>query len=249
MLNSYSASCGKLCLKSRPPRVPSGSPSTWSSCAIVGRHAVVRANEIGVGADREAADRCARPPGTAPAATARCEARRRCCRSRGSHRRPAAGSVTSMSRSSRSRTALPYSVRFRRWTGLWPGSGERSARSSMVLLDRRREGIQRGGVGSWHALRWHHAAAELHRDLLPELGVGGSLRRVGALERESAGLGAGVVTGDAVLLDECLIGGSGRAGRGRGASACAGRGRLRPDCRRTRDRLAGRSRQPREPRR
>ena len=84
----------------------------------------------------------------------------------------------SISRSSRSRTALPYSVRFRRWTGLWPGSGERSARSSMRLLDRGREGVERCGVGPRHALRRHHAAAQLHRDLLPQVGVGGSVRRV-----------------------------------------------------------------------
>ena len=38
--------------------------------------------------------------------------------------------MTSTSRSSRSRTALPYSVRFRRWIGLCPGSGEMSACAS-----------------------------------------------------------------------------------------------------------------------
>ena len=43
-------------------------------------------------------------------------------------------------------------------------------------------------------------------DLLPDLGVGGGIRRVQALERQAAGLRAIVVAGDAVLLDECLIG-------------------------------------------
>jgi hypothetical protein len=35
-LNSYSASCGNVCANDSPPRVPSGSPSTCSSCESSG---------------------------------------------------------------------------------------------------------------------------------------------------------------------------------------------------------------------
>ena len=52
--NSYSASSGKVCVNSMPPRVPSGSPSMWRSCASPGRR---RDTSICDGRQRAVADR------------------------------------------------------------------------------------------------------------------------------------------------------------------------------------------------
>ena len=111
--------------------------------------------------------------------------------------------VGSICRSSRSRTALPYSVRFRRWTGLCPGSGEASARRSSVCSRLDGERVQRRFVGTRGRLRRHHAATELEDHLLPDVRVGGRrLIRVEILKNDVAGLHAVVVTGRAVLLHE-----------------------------------------------
>ena len=49
-------SCGNVWRNSKPPRVPSGSPSTCSSCESSGGMRNARRTSVGVGADGEAAD-------------------------------------------------------------------------------------------------------------------------------------------------------------------------------------------------
>ena len=120
--------------------------------------------------------------------------------------------------------------------GLWPGSGARPRAiverpfergAKRVAASRRRAAAPGGGI------RPPRACARPS----PTLGVGGDVGRIGTVERQAAGLERAVVAGDAVLLDECLIGGWGRAGR------CRGRG-LRG---RTRRRLTRGSRMARRP--
>ena len=88
-------------------------------------------------------------------------------------------------------------------------------------LERGREPLQCGLVGSRHAHRRHHAAAQLHDHLFPDVRVAGGRRRVEPLERQPAGQGAGIVAGDAVPLDERLLGCCGAAGLvAAGAARC-----------------------------
>ncbi len=89
--------------------------------------------------------------------------------------------------------------------------------------------LARGAVGLRNALRRHHAHAHLADHLLPDVRCLGRLGEIQAFERQTAGLGAGVMAGDAVLLDGGAVGRSGRGRvlsrrarrRGRGG-ACAG---------------------------
>ena len=143
--------------------------------------------------------------------------------------------MTSISRSSRSRTALPYSVRLRRWTGLWPGFGRAAApaRSSARFERRRRtpssvassgRGMPCGGI-------------------MPPRSFATTFSQTSACAPASAGFkilaatsppvfSALAVAGDAVLLDE------------RASAAPAGDAfeRTRTGCRRARPRGGGRRR-------
>ena len=80
--------------------------------------------------------------------------------------------LTSTSSASRSRIALAYSVRFRRWSagasGCAPGGLARSSRASSAGGER----VEHGALGPRHAARRHHARPDLADHLLPHLGVG-----------------------------------------------------------------------------
>ena len=73
------------------------------------------------------------------------------------------------------------------------------------LLERDGERFERRLVGTRHALRRHHPAAQLHDDLLPHVGVRGGVGGIHAFEREAAGLGTSGMAGQAVLLNERRI--------------------------------------------
>ena len=119
-----------------PPRVPTGRPSTWSSCVRSGGHADrVAAGRAARTADRQPADLLAPPRCSGRAASAR-DRRPSRCRSRSSTRRPAAATATSMSSASRSRMAFWYSVRVsRRIVAVRPGFGRAAAARSSDGLE------------------------------------------------------------------------------------------------------------------
>ena len=82
--------------------------------------------------------------GTARARRATRAGRPQCCRSRSPRRRPAGIRTRRSAEPSKSRTALPYSARFKRWIDARPGFG--LARHSRV--ERRREPVHHAMIGS-----------------------------------------------------------------------------------------------------
>jgi hypothetical protein len=72
-------------------------------------------------------------------------------------------------------------------------------------FERGDEGLERLLVWTGHALRRHHPPAQLGQRPLPELGVCRRLGRTDAIERHAARFCAIVMAGDAVLLDDCLV--------------------------------------------
>ena len=114
--------------------------------------------------------RRAPPPScTTRAASARSSANRRCCRSRWPNRPAAAASATSMSRSSRSRIAFAYSVRFSRWRTTAPGLTCAAALPIDFGLEQVAQAFVFGQRRALHVRRRHHAGAQLAHDLFPEL--------------------------------------------------------------------------------
>ena len=118
-----------------------------------------------------------RPRDTAPSASARRPARRRCCRSRTRCRRRAEAMATSTSSASRSRMALPYSARFRRWRTVRPGIRMRGRERINRRLEIRGKPVERRLVRARHADRRHHAAAHLPNHFLPRFGARRRRRR------------------------------------------------------------------------
>ena len=93
--------------------------------------------------------------------------------------------AASMSRSSRSRTTLAYSVRFSRCS---PGGGVNGfAVAIELVLERRDHRVEVRRVGALHAERRHLSRAHLAHDQFPLLAVRVHVRRV---ERVDAPAGA-----------------------------------------------------------
>ena len=112
--------------------------------------------------------------------------------------------VTSpMSSASRSRMALAYSVRFRRWISGRPGLGCAASPRSSAVSSNADQVLVGGIVGTLDADRRHRPGAELADDLLPHLRVRRRVGDVERIERQVAGLQAAVVAGDAVVADNC----------------------------------------------
>ena len=111
----------------------------------------------------------------------------RSCRSCRRRSRPrAAATSTSRSSANRSRIALLYSVRFRRWTALiLPGFGLAAhARSISVSSAARHRAIRRR-IGPRPSGRRHRAGAKLRDDSLPHFGIGAGLREHPAVSSAS----------------------------------------------------------------
>src|SRR5688572_23017412 len=70
------------------------------------------------------------------------------------------------------------------------------------LLESDGEGFERRFIGTRHALRRHHSAAQFRDDLLPDVRVGGSVGRIHTVEREACRLHTRAVAGEAILLNE-----------------------------------------------
>jgi hypothetical protein len=70
------------------------------------------------------------------------------------------------------------------------------------VLERRGECLERRVIGTRHALRRHHPAAQLEHHLLPRFRARRGVVRVETGQRQAAGLQAIAVAGDAVLLDQ-----------------------------------------------
>ena len=123
--------------------------------------------------------------------------------------------VASISSASRSRMALAYSARFRRWSAVRPGRGLGGGCAIDCALEVADESFERRGVRARHASRRHHAGAHLPDHLLPGLGGLRNVRQIRVLERQLAGLRAVVMTRDAVRLERRSVAG------GRGSLRCS----------------------------
>ncbi len=65
--------------------------------------------------------------------------------------------------------------------------------------------VDLGLIRPRHALRRHHAAAQLAHHLLPRLGVLAGMVDVQLVEHQPGGLGSFVVAGDAILIYQCVL--------------------------------------------
>ncbi len=186
--NAYSPSCGNVVVDDdAAARAERQARQPAFLRAVVGDAKRVDVDERRRRADGEAADLVGGARDSARAASAKASARRRCCRSRSSRRRRAAAQPTSTSTASRSRTALRYSLRFRRWNGtVRPGSGDSRGRAIELALEpRQRAAAFRSAVGPRAAVvRRHHAGLELAHDVLPDGRVGADVVEVERLERQ-----------------------------------------------------------------
>ena len=81
-------------------------------------------------------------------------------------------------------------------------------------LDRGDKALQHRRIRLWPALGWHLTASQLADDLLQHLGIAVNVRDVDGIERKPCGQPALVVTGDAVLVEQCPGGGTGAWGLG-----------------------------------
>src|SRR5215471_16526517 len=62
------------------------------------------------------------------------------------------------------------------------------------------------GVGVRRGRRWHCSGADLTDNFLPSRGVGGNVRKIECIERQSASFQSLVMTGDTVLIEGFPIG-------------------------------------------
>ena len=114
--------------------------------------------------------------------------------------------AASISRASRSRIALAYSVRLRRWSPLTAGIRLSGGRAIETRFEAAGEAVERRAIGARHAGWRHQAGAHLAHDLLPRLGViAGLTASSPAATADCPVLRSLVVAGDAVLLDERLV--------------------------------------------
>ena len=118
-----------------------------------------------------------------------------------------------MSSASRSRIALPYSVRFSRCRDFTARVRVLGRGAVELRLYVRGERVRGRGVGDQRVGRRHHPAAQLERDLLPHLGVIRDVVELHALERKVAGAFGVVVAVGAVLVDRAAGGGCSSLGR------------------------------------
>ena len=94
-------------------------------------------------------------------------------------------SATSRSRSIKSRTALPYSVRFRRWMEVRPGLGFASPGAVQRGFQHGDQTIDGGLIRPGLPERRHHSAAKLHDDLFPGFCTFRNAVEVHRIQRES----------------------------------------------------------------
>jgi hypothetical protein len=167
--NRYSPSAGKSWRATMPPRVPNGIPSSRWFCEASPASGTWPRWVTPV-ADRHPRD--ARRGGGV-----RLEERRRDRERAGdvveAVRRVVGGSsaVTSTGRSSRSRMALAYSVRFSRRSTTEPGVVRRRGRAIDLRLEPVAQPVVLRQRRPRHPGRRHHACAQLADDLLPDLRI------------------------------------------------------------------------------
>ncbi len=126
--------------------------------------------------------------------------------------------VASISRSSRSRTALAYSVRLRRCRTTEPGLACAAALRSISASSQSRSPSYSGKGRPADSRRGHQAGAQFAHDLFPHLGVVAHAGEIQFLERKIGRLGLVVMAGDAVLIEKSAFRGS------RGDGGCLRRG-------------------------
>ena len=122
----------------------------------------------------------------------------------------AGSSVGGMSMPRRSRTALAYSVRFRRCGGMRPALGAAAAARSRPVFEKRRQARRRGRLRPRPAGRRHRTGPQHVGDLLPRFRRLAEVLDVDGVEHEPGRLGPLVVARDAVLIKKRALLGSGR---------------------------------------
>ena len=102
---------------------------------------------------------------------------------------------------------MAYSERFSRCMAAWPGLGFAAAARSSDVFEVRSQRVSGRSIRPRHSLRRHGAGAQFANDFFPGFRGGGNVVQVGVLQRKAAGAQFRAMAGDAVFVNDCLLGG------------------------------------------